>query len=47
MKQFKIKITYEEGFSKTIKILSSDIKWSMNQYARNRKPFKWEIKEFK
>lgn len=47
MKEFKIKIIYEEGNSEIIEIRSSDIEWSMKQYSRNREPFNWEIKEEK
>lgn len=26
-----------------IELQSEDIKWSMQQFSRNRKPFKWSI----
>jgi|11BtaG_2_1085332.scaffolds.fasta_scaffold00659_6 hypothetical protein len=45
---FKIKInpvdnnetSYEEDFNTTC------IHWTMNQYARNRKPFTWELIDY-
>jgi hypothetical protein len=46
MKTYKIKITYliENHFQpEIIEINTDDINWSMDQYQRNRKPFKWEI----
>ena len=50
MKTYKIKITpLEEHKYCSVKpyiveIETSDIEWSMDEYQRNRKPFKWEIK---
>jgi len=43
MKEYKIKITDEQGNTRILEILSTDIEWSMKQYQRNREPFKWEI----
>jgi hypothetical protein len=49
MKKYKIKITpiTEQKFCATkphiIEIETDDIKWTMEQYQRNRDPFKWEI----
>jgi len=43
MKEYKIKITDEQGNTRILEILSTDIEWSIKQYQRNRDPFKWEI----
>jgi hypothetical protein len=46
MKTYKIKITYfieDDIQPEIIEINTDDINWSMDQYQRNRKPFKWEI----
>jgi hypothetical protein len=46
MKTYKIKITYlidDDIQPEMIEIQTDDIKWSMDQYQRNRDPFKWEI----
>ena len=45
-KIYKIKITYKEtNKEEIITIKSQNIKWSMNQYQRNRKPFDWSVIE--
>jgi hypothetical protein len=42
--KYIIKITFiESGISELITITTDDLKWSMSEYQRNRKPFKWEI----
>ena len=43
--EYEIKITYapHSKENEVITLETSDIEWSMNQYQRNRKSFKWEI----
>jgi hypothetical protein len=42
--KYIIKITFiENGVSELITLTTDDLKWSMSEYQRNRKPFKWEI----
>jgi hypothetical protein len=42
--EYSIKITYiESGKIEVITISTDDLNWSMEQYQRNRKPFKWEL----
>ena len=46
MKNYKIKVTYlleSDVQPEVIEIKTDNIKWSMEQYQRNRDPFKWEI----
>jgi hypothetical protein len=46
MKNYKIKVTYileSDVQPEFIEIKTDDIEWSMEQYQRNRDPFKWEI----
>jgi hypothetical protein len=43
-KKYVIKIEYPDR-TENIRMESKDIEWSMRQYARNRKHFKWEILE--
>ena len=50
MKKYKIEITpileqeYCSANPYIIELETDDIEWSMDQYQRNRQPFKWEIK---
>lgn len=42
--KYIIKITFiENGVSELITLTTDDLTWSMSEYQRNRKPFKWEI----
>ena len=46
MKTYKIKITYwteSDVQPEIIDFETTDINWTMDQYQRNRNPFKWEI----
>jgi len=46
MKTYNIKITYltqDDIQPEIIQLTTDDIKWSMDQYQRNREPLKWEI----
>ena len=47
MKTYKIETKDEQGNTNILEITSTDIEWSMKQYARNRELFTWEIKEEK
>ena len=38
---------YENHNTENITITTDNINWSMNQYQRNRKPFSWEILDWK
>ena len=38
---------YENHNTENITITTDNINWSMTQYQRNRKPFSWEILEWK
>ena len=42
---YKILITPAEGQPYTITLKTDNIEWSMQQYARNRAPFTFEIIE--
>ena len=42
---YKILIIPAEGELHTIELKTDNIEWSMKQYARNRKPFTYEIVE--
>ncbi len=42
--EYSIKITYiESGKIEVITLHTDDLNWSMEQYQRNRKTFKWEL----
>ncbi len=43
--KYKILIIPVEGELHTIELETDNIEWSMKQYARNRKPFTYEIVE--
>ena len=38
---------YENHNTENITITTDNINWSMTQYRRNRKPFSWEILDWK
>ena len=38
---------YENHNTENITITTDNINWSMTQYQRNRKPFSWEILDWK
>lgn len=42
-KKYTIDIKYTDGVKETIQLETSDLKWSMDQYIRNRKPLNWEV----
>jgi hypothetical protein len=43
-RRYLIEIVWiSSGESEQIEIFSNNIKWSMDQYARNREPFNWKI----
>ena len=42
-RKYKIDIDYFDGRQKTIEIETPDIKWTMEQYQRNRLPFIYNI----
>ena len=47
-KTYLIEIMYHENHNTDVVTLTTDnINWSMKQYQRNRKPFAWEILEWK
>ena len=42
--EYSVKITYiESGLIELVTIHTDDLNWSMEQYQRNRKTFKWEL----
>jgi hypothetical protein len=43
MKNYTIEIKYGNGVIESVNIKSNNIEWSMDQYQRNREPFKWEV----
>jgi hypothetical protein len=46
MKTYKVKITYlveSDVQPEIIEFVTDDIKWTMDQYQRNREPFDWKI----
>ena len=44
MKTYKILIEYLHGGEEEIELTTDRLEWSMDQYQRNRLPFKWELK---
>ena len=40
---YKIEITFSNGSSHQIDLETDRLEWSMEQYQRNRQPFKWKI----
>ena len=38
---------YDTHNTEVVTLTPHDIKWSMEQYQRNRKPFDWEILDWK
>jgi len=43
---YKVKITYlseSDVQPEILELYTDDIEWSMEQYQRNRQPFKWEF----
>jgi hypothetical protein len=44
-KKYKIRVFENGKVSYDIDIESNDIKWSMEQYQRNREPLTWKIIE--
>lgn len=43
MKNYTIEIKYSNGVTESFDIKSNNIEWSMDQFQRNRAPFKWEV----
>ena len=43
-KRYIIEIKYSDDKVEELDISTDDIKWSMEQYQRNRQPFDWKIK---
>jgi hypothetical protein len=47
-KTYLIEVMYYDTHNTEVVTLTTDnIKWSMEQYQRNRKPFDWEILDWK
>ena len=47
-KTYLVEIMYHENHNTDVITLTTDsINWSMRQYQRNRKPFAWEILDWK
>lgn len=47
-KTYLIEIMYWDNHNtEEVEITTNDINWSMNQYQRNRRPFQWEIVDWK
>ena len=45
---YLIEVTYKSTHnSEVVTITTSDVNWSMNEYQRNRKPFEYEIIDWK
>jgi len=42
IKQYTVKLQYKDK-EEVIKIRSHNIKWTMEQYQRNREPFSWLV----
>ena len=46
--EYLIEVTYYDTHNtEVVTITTDDIKWSMKEYQRNRKPFSWEILDWK
>jgi hypothetical protein len=43
MKNYTIEIKYTNDVTESFNIKSNNIEWSMDQYQRNRSPFKWVV----
>lgn len=46
MEKYKLKITYlnaDDVQPEIIELTTDRLDWSMEQYQRNRNPFKWEV----
>jgi hypothetical protein len=41
-KEYKVKIQHKDK-EEILTIKSHNIKWTMDQYQRNREPFKWTV----
>lgn len=41
--KYQIHIKYQNGISEIIDIQTDNLKWSMEQYSRNRDPFEWAV----
>lgn len=47
-KTYLIEIMYWDNHNtEEVEITTNDINWSMEQYQRNRRPFQWEILDWK
>ncbi len=47
-KTYLVEIMYYENHNTdTVTLTTDNINWSMKQYQRNRKPFSWEILDWK
>ena len=47
-KSYLVEVMYYENHNTEVVTLTTDnINWSMKQYQRNRKPFSWEIMDWK
>lgn len=41
--KYQVYIEYLNGSSELIDIQTNNLKWSIDQYSRNRDPFKWSV----
>lgn len=42
--EYNVKVTYlESGITEVVTFHTDDLDWTMDQYQRNRNPFKWEL----
>ena len=47
-KTYLIEVMYYDTHNvELVTITTEDIKWSMDEYQRNRKPFEWEVLDWK
>jgi len=47
-KTYLIEVMYYDTHNvEVVTITTEDIKWSMDEYQRNRKPFEWEVLDWK
>ena len=42
-KKYKVSILYYDGETEIVEFMTTDLEWTIEQYARNREPFKWKI----
>lgn len=42
-KKYRVSILYYDGETEIVEFITTDLEWTIEQYGRNREPFKWKI----